>query len=265
MMAVAFPFTAIYHSPNRSPRLNVERRGVVLHGAVMSSLDGLRRLCMGAKQVSATTITKDDAREIMVGNDNDRPWSLSDSYWDSALRSSECCNEPDLWNFSDASHWSLAHQVAWWAQQDGFYPHRSGDPKAWTVLGHREVYTIHSGSYATACPQGMDLNLVTVRAQQLLAAGPVPDPAETPWEQYEKELNMLSMIFANDPGANPKLRWAITGPGYRRVVTTQEAANKASQRFGAAATVTWGDWDRAYDAAVSSGFVPAAEQTSRTV
>lgn len=170
MMAVAIPFTAYHNSPNKSVRQAVARRGVVLHHAAMLSLDGLRRLAMGAKQVSATAICKDENFERMM-DDGWRAWSLSDAYWDSALRSVETCNEStDGWTISDASHWALARGVAYWASVDGFYPHRSGDPKTWTVIGHREVYTIHGGSYATACPGGMDLDLVVRRAQQILVA-----------------------------------------------------------------------------------------------
>lgn len=264
MAVIAAPFTAVYNTPNKSVRQNVARRGVVLHHAAMLSLDGLRRLAMGAKQVSASAICKDDNFEGMMP-DGFRPWSLSDAYWDSALRSVETCNEStNGWTISDKSHWKLAHGVAWWAQQDGFWPHRGGDPKTWTVIGHREVYTIHGGSYATACPGGMDLNLVTTRAQTLLLAGPVPNPATTPWDEYEKELNMLSLIVANDSSATPAQRWAVHGPGYWRVITSANAANGAAARFGNAASVFWNEWDNAYAAAVSSGFVPANGQDSRT-
>lgn len=87
----------------------------------------------------------------------------------------------------------------------------------------------------------------------------------TPWELEEKENEMLSLIFANDPAATPRMRWALTGPGYWRIITTQDAANSASVRFGAQQPVTWNDWDEAYNAAIASGFQPVAGQTSRSV
>lgn len=164
------PWTEYHNTPNKSVRQNVARKGVVLHHAVMTNLDELIRLEMGAKQVSSTATCKDKRLPLMMPLDGFRAWSLSDSYWDSALRSVETCNQtmfPD-YSVSDESHWSLAKAVAYWATIDGFWPHRDGNPKDWTVIGHREVYTIHEGSYATACPGGMDINLVVKRAQGIL-------------------------------------------------------------------------------------------------
>lgn len=192
---VANPFTEFYNTPNKSIRQNVPRRGVVLHHAAMTNLDQLIRLEMGAKQVSSNATCKDDRLPEMFPTDGPfRAWSLSDAYWDSALRSVETCNETITgWTVSDASHWSLARAVAYWAEKDGFWPHRDGNPKTWTVLGHREVYTIHGGSYGTACPGGMDLDLVTARAQQLLKSVP-------PTPNSSKENDMIYYIANTDSG-----------------------------------------------------------------
>lgn len=162
------PWTAIHDTPNKSLRLNVGRRGVVLHHAALTNLETLRRLEMGAKQVSSSAIVKDNFRERMMPDETFRAWSLSSALWDSLLRSVETCNQStDGWTVSDESHWSLARAVAYWSELEGWWPHRDGGRKNWTVLGHREVYSIHGASYATACPGGMDLNLVTSRAQML--------------------------------------------------------------------------------------------------
>lgn len=177
---VANPATEFHNTPNKSIRMNVPRKGVVLHHAAMTNYDALLRLEMGAKQVSSTDIVKDARVGQMMPLDVYRAWSLSDAYWDSALRSVETCNESsEGWTISEASHRSLAKLVAFFALRDGFWPHRDGDPKKWTVLGHREVYTIHGGSYATSCPGGMDLNKVTRYAQELLRQiNPEPDNEE---------------------------------------------------------------------------------------
>lgn len=181
-------WTAIHNTPNKSIRQNVARRGVVLHHAAMTSLDGLRYLTMGGKQVSATAIVKDGNRERMM-TDEYRAWSLSSAYWDSACRSVETANEStNGWTISDASHWSLARLVAYWAERDGFWPHRDGNPKEWTVLGHREVYSIHGASYATACPGGMDLDLVTKRAQDILRGSDPAGGGGTPIEEDDMAL-----------------------------------------------------------------------------
>lgn len=162
------PYDAYLDTPNKSIRQNTPRKGVCLHGAAMTSLSGLEYLTMGAKQVSATAIAKDRTSKRLM-TDAYRAWSLSSAWGDSAFRSCECANEStNGWTISDASHWELAYLVAYWAQTDGFWPHRNGDPKTWTVVGHREMYTIWGVSYATACPGGMDLDLVTRRAQQIL-------------------------------------------------------------------------------------------------
>lgn len=199
---VANPFTEFHNTPNKSIRQNVPRRGVVLHHAAMTNLNELIRLEMGAKQVSSNATCK-DARlpEMFPTDSNFRAWSLSDAYWDSALRSVETCNEStNGWTVSDASHWSLARAVAFWAEKDRFWPHRDGDPKTWTVLGHREVYTIHGGSYGTACPGGMDLGLVTRRAQQILR-GQTPKPPAPIINIKGKKQKMFTFMRNNASGS----------------------------------------------------------------
>lgn len=177
-MSIDAPFDAYLDTPNKSVRQNVPRKGVCLHHAAMLSLSGLESLAMGGKQVSATAIAKDRISKRLM-TDGFRAWSLSSAWGDSSFRSVETCNQStDGWTISDASHWELAYLVAYWAQLDGFWPHRSGDPKTWTVLGHREMYTIWDVSYGTACPGGMDLGLVTRRAQQILG-GTAPAGAGT--------------------------------------------------------------------------------------
>lgn len=183
-------WTAIYNTPNKSIRQNVARRGVVLHHAATTSLDALRRLAMGGKQVSATALVKDGNRERLM-TDEFRAWSLSDAYWDSACRSVETANEStNGWTISDESTWSLALLVAYWAERDGFWPHRDGNRRNWTVYGHREIYEEFGASYATACPGGMDLNLVTKRAQEILRGS---DPAGGGGTPIEEEDDMAKM------------------------------------------------------------------------
>lgn len=162
------PFDAYLDTPNKSPRQDVPRKGVCLHHGALTSLDYLEYLAMGGKQVSATAIVKDRVSKRLM-TDEFRAWSLSSAWGDSSFRSVETCNEStDGWTISDESHWELAHLVAYWALVDGFWPHRDGDLETWTVVGHREMYTIWGVSYATACPGGMDLDLVTARAQSIL-------------------------------------------------------------------------------------------------
>ena len=158
-------WTAVLDTPNKSIRQNVPRKGACLHHAAMLDFAALERLAMGAKEVSATAIVKDAIRKLLM-SDAYRAWSLSSAWADSSFRSVETCNDrTDGWTISDASHRTLGLLVAYWSLVDGWWPHRDGDPKTWTVLGHREMYVIWGESYGTACPGGMDLDLVVRYAQ----------------------------------------------------------------------------------------------------
>ncbi|MBO3663746.1 peptidoglycan recognition protein family protein [Microbacterium stercoris] len=169
--------------------------GVVLHHAAMVKQPGIlvraalrlfRALANllglmqpGGRQVSAH-VGIEDGQVVQAVPFDRRAWSLADAYWDSWAVTAECINSSaNGWTLSAATHESIAQYVAEMARRFGFYPHRNGNPKTWTVIGHREVYTIHGGSYATACPGGMDLNWITKRAQQILG-GKVPAPAALP-------------------------------------------------------------------------------------
>ncbi len=232
MVQVPAPFTSVQPSPNRSPRQPVPRRGVVLHHGVIRSLTELMRLMGGAKQVSATCGCMDDLLPLAVPNDGDRPWSLSDAYWDSALRSVETVNltlDPD-YLISDASHWTLARAVAYWAQQDGFWPHRDGNPTTWTVIGHREVFSIHGGSYATACPGGLDLDLVVRRAQLILNGA-----LDAPTVPEEDTMRLVAVDREGLPNA-PINSWAvIDAGGFTRVSDEDVTALADSVGLGAPA------------------------------
>ena len=82
------PWTAVHDTPNKSIRQNIARLGVVLHHAAMTSLSGLRDMEVnGTKQVSSTAICKDTNLELVVSDNQYRPWSLSSAWADSAFRS----------------------------------------------------------------------------------------------------------------------------------------------------------------------------------
>lgn len=158
--------TAQYSARTTAPNICVLHHGATTDAGWIISVES-----SGSKQVSSHCVVK-DRRIAGIVQEQFRAWSLSDAYWDSRAFTVECANEStNGWTISDASHESLARLVANWASRYGFYPHRNGNPKTWTVIGHREVYTIYGGSYATACPGGMDLARITARAQQILAGG----------------------------------------------------------------------------------------------
>lgn len=164
--------TATRITSESSPRTVKGPNMAILHHAATTSLSGIESLMEpGGRVVSAHWAVKDGNRVRKV-NDDRRGWSLGDAFWDSKSTTVECANESVIgWTVSRASEESIAQIIADSARRFGWYPHRNGDPKTWTVIGHREVYTIHGGSYATACPGGMNLNWITGRAQQLLGGG----------------------------------------------------------------------------------------------
>ena len=231
-MSIDQKLTAVLNTPNKSARQNVPRLGVVLHHAAMTSLSGLRSLAMGAKQVSATNIVKDGQNERLM-TDEFRAWSLSSAWGDSSFRSIETCNEStNGWTVSDASHWTDARNVAYWAERDGFWPHRDGDPKTWTVLTHGEMYTIWGVSYATACAGGLKADLVTERAQELLrgttsvqglALGEI-----TPPKPKQQEIDMLAFT----PKDLLKGWNFLIGPGYIKNAPLTQANEYVAETNG---------------------------------
>lgn len=167
-MTFSATFTEI--RPTRQSSARTEKpRLFVLHGAAMTSLDGLSDMIVtGSRQVSAHGGFK-NKRGIGWVAEEYRAWSLSDAYWDSVAYTLENANESIAgYTFSSDTQESVAKWVADISSRSGIYPHRNGNPSTWTVIGHREVYTIHGGSYATACPQALDLDWITSRAQQIL-------------------------------------------------------------------------------------------------
>lgn len=204
------PTTEWYSTSQQSALTASPRRGVVLHHGATTDVDWIIGVeTSGSKQVSSNRVVK-DSRCVKIVDDGARAWSLSDPYWDSVLRSIECANESTAgWTISKESHQTLARQVAWWSFDDTrngqpWWPHRDGDPTTWTVLGHREINQIHGGSYATACPGGMDLDLVTRLAQSYL----------------RKLVTTVMFLSCNKPdSARPAV---ISTPGWERVLTPAE-------------------------------------------
>lgn len=176
------PLSTEVHNTAQYSARNQPVRGVVLHHGATTSADQIISMeVSGSRQVSSHQVVK-DSRIAGIVQEQFRAWSLSDADWDSWAMTVECANESTAgWTISQASHESLARLVADWATRYGFYPHRNGDPRTWTVIGHREVYTIHGGSYATACPGGMNLDWIAARAQQLIAGGGNRDMSNKVW------------------------------------------------------------------------------------
>lgn len=202
--------------------------GMVLHHAAMTGgLQNLVNMMMpGGRTVSAHLAIKDGTAIQCVPFDR-RAWSLGDAYWDSWACTCECVNSSaNGWTLSAATHETIAQYVAEMSRRFGFYPHRNGNPRTWTALGHREVYTIHGGSYATACPGGMDLNWITKRAQQILSGSGAPaaidDDADGTWAGYS--ITKIQQLLGKH--GFPTDVDGIYGPDTTRQVKAFQAAKK---------------------------------------
>ncbi|WP_156759572.1 peptidoglycan recognition protein family protein [Microbacterium karelineae] len=203
--------------------------GVVLHHGATTSVDVIIGLMMpGGRTVSAHAAIQ-DGRIVQTVPSNRRAWSLGDAYWDSWAMTCECANDAGApsWTLSSATHESIAQWVASAAQAFDFYPRRDGPSATWTVIGHREVYTIHGGSYATACPGGMDLAWITRRAQQILGSGDGPGAigggggsTEPTWAGYPiREIQERLGVHGYDTAVD-----GIYGPDTERQVRAFQAA-----------------------------------------
>lgn len=197
------PLSTEVHNTSQYSSRSIAPRGVVLHhGATTSAQQIIDMEVTGSRQVSSHQVVK-DKRNAGIVQEQFRAWSLSDAYWDSWAFTVECANEStNGWTISDESHETLAQQVADWATRYGFWPHRDGPAETWTVIGHREVYSIHGGSYSTACPGGMNLDFITARAQQILQGGSAKTPTG--------DIMELTRVFFDNGDKNAK-GFASTG------------------------------------------------------
>lgn len=179
------PLSTEVHNTSQYSARTQPPQGVVLHHGATTSADAIIDMeVSGSRQVSSHQVVK-DKRIAGVVQEQFRAWSLSSAEWDSWAFTVECANEStNGWTISDESHESLAQLTADWAKRAGFWPHRDGNPETWTLLGHREVYTIHGASYATACPGGMNLDFVAKRAQQILVGETPKKKEENPMQNY---------------------------------------------------------------------------------
>lgn len=169
-------YTAVRPTTDCGPRVGGQKPNIVVlhHTAGVMSVDALVSMMMpGGRTVSAHAAIKD--RDIVnVVPESKRAFALADAAFDSRALNAECINSTGgpNWQLSDQTHESIARWVADVCKRHDIKPHRSGPAKTWTVIGHREVYTIHKAGYATACPGGMRLDWIVNRAQEILKTAP---------------------------------------------------------------------------------------------
>lgn len=197
-----------------APRLNGQKPNIVVlhHTAGVMSIDALVGMMMpGGRTVSAHAAIKD--REIVnVVPESKRAYALGDAAFDSRALNAECINSTGgpKWELSDATHESIARWVADVCKRHGIRPHREGPQRSWTVIGHREVHSIHGAGYATACPGGMRLGWIVERAQTILEQN-TPRPKPKPTSKESSMPTFVPLVLGNPPRLNGD--WAMIGDG----------------------------------------------------
>ncbi len=164
-------------TPNQGSRGGSVPTYIVLHHMASTGFVGvLNSWHTGAKQGSANYAISNEGEVVGVVPEGYRSWSLSDAPWDSRSITFEIENEVygGSWPVSAAAQEATAKVVSDLSRRYGIPLDRS------RVLGHREVYTRHRGSYATACPGGLDMDWIVARARHLLGQGPTPEPSTGP-------------------------------------------------------------------------------------
>jgi hypothetical protein len=205
-------YTSTRRTTDHGSRFGFKPKRVVLHHAATTSLAVLLRLMMpGGRTVSAHAAIDGD-QIVSVVPESRRSFSLASSFFERNVLSAECVNSRGApsWALSDRTHESIARWVADVCRRHSIRPHRDGKPKTWTVIGHREVYTIHRRGYATACPGGMRLDSITRRAQQILAGGQLAGGATTITDTEQDD--DMRLVKRNDT-ATPE--WSLFHPSFR--------------------------------------------------
>lgn len=187
--------THAYSTSQKSSRNGVGIFRVVLHHAATTSFEGVIGMMVNeTREVSSNYVVKDDLIASVVPEEYSA-WSLGDQYQERPSITFEICNESagGSWPVSGASHESVAQVCRDIERRYGIRLHREGDPRGWTFIGHREVNSIHGGSYPTACPGGLNMDWIAARIAELRTI------EETPEEEEEMAFGLL---FHIKEGAN---------------------------------------------------------------
>jgi hypothetical protein len=132
------------------------------------------------KVLSATyTVNNDNpdgrgwSRITGVAPERYRPWTSDNSAADGRALTAEVANssgDPD-WGIADETHEACARIAAYAYREYGVPLKRAtvDDPSG--HLGHNEVTDMFGGGYSTFCPGHLDIDLIIVRASQLVGRG----------------------------------------------------------------------------------------------
>lgn len=180
--------SALTNQIRLTPRQKSSRKGrrigyVQLHHQASTNDDStINMMQTGSRQVSANYTCSNEGRLTLVVDEAERAWTSGSPVDDEVAITVEIENEAagPSWRVSDAAHEKVAQLVADVATRYGFPINRE------RVYGHKELYTRHRRSYATACPGGVDLDRIVRRALELqrgtkpAATAPAAAPSPTP-------------------------------------------------------------------------------------
>lgn len=164
------------HVTNQKSTRTTPIKMIILHHAATTNLDNvINMMVTGSREVSSHLAIK-DTRIASVVEEEYRAWSLSSQVFDSKALTVEAANESTTgWTISETTYVALAHVVADWSTRYNIPLRRAGfHPADWTLISHREVYSIHGASYPTACPGAMDLDKIITMANQILGEEEMP-------------------------------------------------------------------------------------------
>lgn len=143
---------------------------IVLHHWASTNWSNIVGMMVNRTRTVSSNVIIQNERIGSMMEEEDRSWSLSSALWDGRSLTAECGNSSvgGSWPLSPETHETIAR---WVADACGRY----GIPIDRThVMGHREVFTRHKASYATACPGGMDLEWIVTRAREIAGQGEAP-------------------------------------------------------------------------------------------
>ena len=200
----------------QSPRNGVKIDHFILHHSAAFDVNQVvDEMVSGSRQVSANYVVANDGTAYGIVPEEFRAWTSGSSTdggagaaWDTRSITFEVLDQtgaPD-WLISPAASDTVARIIADVSARYGIHPQRSAPNQAWTVYGHRELYTIFGASYATACPGGMNLDAITAAAAGIVTAGGNVTPLTNTMED-------IMLIVDGGLTATRKAIALVGGPG----------------------------------------------------
>ena len=171
-------------SAQSSPREGTKIDSVILHHQAGTNDDSvISSMQRGTRQVSSNYTVNSAGRITCVVDEDRRAWTSGSrtdggrgAAWDRRSITVEVENSAGApaWPISPEAAEAVARLLADVHIRYGVPLNRD------RVVGHRELWSRHRASYATACPGGMPLDAIVDRARAIVSAGSSTAPAAAP-------------------------------------------------------------------------------------